>query len=70
MTRDEIWNRWEQCMFATPSALTVEDAIVHFARQIAADEREACAQAAEEPYEFTSAEASRIAAAIRARGKP
>ena len=32
-------------------------------------EREACAKVAEEPYEFTSDEASRIAAAIRARGE-
>jgi len=31
-------------------------------------EREACAQVAEEPYEFTSDEAHRIAKAIRARG--
>ena len=30
-------------------------------------EREACAQLAEEPYEFTSTEASSIADAIRAR---
>ncbi len=31
-------------------------------------EREACARVAEEPYEFTSEESHRIAAAIRARG--
>lgn len=32
-------------------------------------EREACARVAEEPYEFTSEESHRIAAAIRARGE-
>jgi len=32
-----------------------------------AAEREACAKLAEEPYEFTSEESHRIAAAIRAR---
>jgi hypothetical protein len=32
-----------------------------------AAEREACAKLAEEPYEFTSEEAHRIAASIRAR---
>ena len=39
----------------------IEDAV--------AAEREACAKLAEEPYEFTSEEAHRIAAAIRARGE-
>jgi hypothetical protein len=39
-----------------------------FADLVAAAEREACAMVAEEPYEFTSNEAHRIAAAIRARG--
>jgi len=34
-----------------------------------AAEREACAKLAEEPYEFTSEEAHRIASAIRARGE-
>jgi CHASE3 domain sensor protein len=34
-----------------------------------AAEREACAKVAEEPYEFTSEEAHRIASAIRARGE-
>ena len=33
-------------------------------------EREECARLAEEPHEFSSQEASRIAAAIRARGMP
>ena len=37
--------------------------------EAAAAEREACARVAEEPVEFTSSEASRIAAAIRARGQ-
>jgi hypothetical protein len=39
----------------------IEDAV--------AAEREACAKLAEEPYEFTSEEAHRIASAIRARGE-
>jgi hypothetical protein len=39
----------------------IEDAV--------ATEREACAKLAEEPYEFTSEEAHRIASAIRARGE-
>jgi len=34
-----------------------------------AAEREACAKLAEDPYEFTSDEAHRIANAIRARGE-
>ena len=40
-----------------------------FAALVAAHEREACAKLAEEPYEFTSEEAHRIASAIRARGE-
>ena len=40
-----------------------------FAALVAAAEREECAKLAEEPYEFTSDEAHRIAAAIRARGE-
>jgi hypothetical protein len=32
-------------------------------------ERDACAKLAEEPYEFTSNEANRIASAIRARNE-
>ena len=39
-----------------------------FAALVAAAEREACAKVAEEPYEFTSDEAHRIAESIRARG--
>jgi hypothetical protein len=39
-----------------------------FAALVAAAEREACAKVAEEPYEFTSSEVHRIAAAIRAMG--
>jgi hypothetical protein len=42
--------------------------LAEFATIIAAAEREACAKVAEEPYEFTSEESHRIAAAIRARG--
>ena len=46
--------------------LTPEE-MERFATIIAAAEREACAKVAEEPYEFTSEESHRIAAAIRAR---
>jgi len=45
------------------------DDIERFAALVAAHEREACAKLAEEPYEFTSEEAHRIASAIRARGE-
>ena len=47
--------------------LTIEE-LEHFAALVAKHEREACAKVAEEPYEFTSEESHRIAAAIRARG--
>ena len=43
--------------------------VLRFAALVAAAEREACARVAEEPVEFTSPEASRIAAAIRARSQ-
>lgn len=46
-----------------------EESLVRFAALVAAHEREACAKLAEEPYEFTSEEAHRIASAIRARGE-
>ncbi len=46
-----------------------EESLVRFAALVAAAEREACAKLAEEPYEFTSEEAHRIASAIRARGE-
>jgi len=46
---------------------TVEE-LERFAALVAAAEREACAKVAEEPYEFTSSEVHRIAAAIRAMG--
>ena len=42
--------------------------VTRFAALVAAAEREACAKVAEEPYEFTSEESHRTAAAIRARG--
>ena len=45
-----------------------DQALERFAALVAAAEREACAKVAEEPYEFTSEESHRIAAAIRARG--
>ena len=43
--------------------------VIRFAALVASAEREACAKLAEEPYEFTSEEAHRIASAIRARGE-
>ena len=47
----------------------VTELMHNFAALVAAAEREECAKLAEEPYEFTSDEAHRIAAAIRARGE-
>jgi hypothetical protein len=52
----------------TPHLLMVHE-LERFAALVAAHEREACAKLAEEPYEFTSEEAHRIASAIRARGE-
>jgi hypothetical protein len=51
----------------TPHLLMVHE-LERFAALVAKHEREACAKVAEEPYEFTSEESHRIAAAIRARG--
>ena len=47
----------------------VTELMVTFASLVVAAEREACATLAEEPYEFTSEESHRLAAAIRARGQ-
>ena len=52
----------------TDSELDELRGLKHFAALVAKHEREACAKVAEEPYEFTSEESHRIAAAIRARG--
>ena len=70
MNRDDIIRMAREAGILVPS---YGDHIKHleaFASLVAAAEREACAQVAEEPYEFTSAEASRIAAYIRARSTP
>ena len=50
-----------------PDPMVFAAAYQRFAALIAEREREICAQIAEEPYEFTSEEASRIAKNIRAR---
>jgi hypothetical protein len=55
--------------YATGHGDTVEDLLKELEWQIRECEREACAKLAEEPYEFTSEESHRIAAAIRARGE-
>jgi hypothetical protein len=73
MTREEII-RMAREAGATVSSfhgrfVMYPDDIERFAALVAAHEREACAKLAEEPYEFTSEEAHRIAAAIRARGE-
>ena len=56
-----VWHKQEGGRNWTPlfTLQDVQDAILA--------EREACAKVAEEPYEFTSEESHRIAAAIRAR---
>lgn len=48
---------------------SVNEGYRKFATLVAAKEREACAKLAEEPYEFTSNEAHKIATIIRARSK-
>ena len=53
--------------YATGHGDSTEDLLKELEWQIAEREREACAKVAEEPYEFTSEESHRIAAAIRAR---
>jgi O-methyltransferase involved in polyketide biosynthesis len=54
--------------YATGHGDSTEDLLKELEWQIAEREREACAKVAEEPYEFTSEESHRIAAAIRSRG--
>ena len=55
--------------YATGHGDSTEDLLKELEWQIAEREREACAKVAEEPYEFTSEESHRIAAAIRSRGE-
>ena len=67
MTRDDIIRMAREAGMMVPASRDHTERLERFAALVAAAEREACAQVAEEPYEFTSAEASRIAAYIRAR---
>ena len=71
MTRDDIIRMAQECGILMRSHEHQEEPtkLERFAALVAAHEREACARVAEEPYEFTSNEAHRIAAAIRARGE-
>ena len=68
MDREQIIRMAREAEFTEGDISLFPDLIVHFAALVAAAEREACAKVAEEPYEFTSEESHRIAAAIRARG--
>ena len=68
MDREDIIRMAREAEFTEGDISLFPDLIVHFAALVAAAEREACAKVAEEPYEFTSEESHRIAAAIRARG--
>ena len=68
MDREDIIRMAREAGFTEGDISLFPDLIAHFATIIAAHEREACAKVAEEPYEFTSEESHRTAAAIRARG--
>ena len=68
MDREDIIRMAREAGFTEGDISLFPDTIAHFAALVAAAEREACAKVAEEPYEFTSEESHRIAAAIRARG--
>jgi len=76
MNQDDVIRMAREAGAAEPSSLYGRtDYVVmsqwelkRFAALVAAAEREACAKVAEEPYEFTSSEVHRIAAAIRAMG--
>ena len=68
MDREDIIRMAREAGFTEGDISLFPDTIAHFAALVAAAEREACAKVAEEPYEFTSEESPRIAAAIRARG--
>lgn len=66
----ERWATWGTIEVAIRNP-NVASYIEHWEKRAlsAEAEREACAKVAENPYEFTSDESSRIAAAIRARGE-
>ena len=63
MTRDQIDDLMHE-----HGIVVVGEAVYALVQLVIAIEREECAKVAEEPYEFTSEESHRIAAAIRARG--
>ena len=69
MTRDEIIKLAREAGWGNVVSMPHIQALERFAALVADAEREACARVAEEPVEFTSSEASRIAAAIRARSQ-
>jgi hypothetical protein len=69
MDREQIIRMAREAGLAYGSDEKPLGSVTRFAALIAAAEREACAKLAEEPYEFTSEEAHRIASAIRARGE-
>ena len=70
MTRDDIIRMAREAgQQHSGTSLVGIQSLERFAALVAAAEREACARVAEEPVEFTSSEASRIAAAIRARSQ-
>lgn len=62
MTRDQIDDLMHE-----HGIVVVGEAVYALVQLVITIEREACAKLAEEPYEFTSDESHRIAAAIRAR---
>ncbi len=74
MNRDDIIQMAREAGFefnslgGTHTSGKLDEHLKRFAALVAAAEREACAKVAEEPYEFTSSEVHRIAAAIRAMG--
>ena len=69
MNRKEIIRMAREAGLAYGSDEKPLGSVTRFAALVAAAEREACATLAEEPYEFTSEESHRLAAAIRARGQ-
>ena len=68
MDREDIIKLAREAGLAYGSDEKPLGSVTRFAALVAKHEREACAKVAEEPYEFTSEESHRIAAAIRARG--
>ncbi len=71
MDREEIIRMAREAGLAYGSDEKPLSSVTRFAALVAAaakaEENEACAKVAEEPYEFTSEESHRIASAIRAR---